>query len=193
MSFIRKKTASQVGLTMVELAVAMTIAGIVMTGMFIAYTDGIQQWRSTSDKMALYNEGSAALEKMCRWIRISNFVKIKPMSGRPNSKLELGYNDPSWGAAFYFIEQNNEVKWNDQTEGRNKFNMNLLPALRIRQEDPNAAPYLSVKSLTFTSLDDIGQGSPQLIGYSLIKIELILENPEGDTLYLSSVASKRNR
>lgn len=181
------------GLTVAELAVVMTISAIVLTGMLVAYTDGISFWKASSDKMLLYNEGSTALAKMSKWIRNSSFVKIKSFSGIPNSKLELKYHDTSWGAEFYFIEQNNSVIWNDKTEGRNKFNMRLLPAVRYRGTGPNEEPYLKVKSLKFTPLDDIGQGSPQLIGYSLVKIELVLESPEGDTLYLSSVASKRNK
>ena len=193
MIVIRKKAFGEAGLTLVEMAVVMIIAAIVMTGMLVAYTDGISYWRSTSDRMVLYNEGSTALALMSKWIRISNFIKIKSMSGFPDSKLELGYNNTSWGAEFYFMEANNEVRWNDQTEGRNKFNMTLLPEVKFRGSRPNEEPYLRVKNLKFTPLDDIGQGSPQLVGYSLVKIELVLQDPDGDTLYLSSVASKRNK
>jgi hypothetical protein len=178
---------------MVEMGVVLTISAIVLTGMLVAYTDGIRYWRSTSDKMTLYNEGTMALALMSKWIRNSNFVKIKSFSGLPNAKIELKYPHPSWSAEFYFVDQAGELKWNDQTQDRNKFNMKLLPAVSYRGTRPGDDPYLSVKDARFTSLDDIGWGSPQLVGYSLIKIELVLESAEGDTLYLSSVVSKRNK
>lgn len=178
---------------MVEMGVVLTISAIVLTGMLVAYTDGIRYWRSTSDEMVLYNEGTMALALMSKWIRNSNFVKIQSFSGLRNSKIELKYPNPSWSAEFYFVDQSGELKWNDQTEDRNKFNMRLLPAVHYRYLGRNEEPYLTVKDAKFTSLDDIGRGSPQLLGYSLIKLELVLESADGDTLYLSSVVSKRNK
>ena len=189
-----KKTRSGVdfGMTLVELAIVMVISSIFFTGMLVTYVNGIGYWRSTSDMLVLYNEGTIALDKMSKWIRNANFIRIKSISGSPNAKLELKYPPPSRSAEFYFIRSTGEVRWNDQTENRNQFNKTLLPAVRFRGRPRGEDPYLTVKKLEFTALDDIGTPSPQLKGYSLIKIELVLENQDGDTLYLSSVASKRN-
>jgi len=192
-TLLRKLRYSDRGLTMAEMAVVLAISAIVITGMLVAYVDGIQSWKAESERMVLYNEGSEALALMSRWIRNSSFIRIKSMSGVRDSKLDLSYNDPSWGASFYFVESANSVRWNDQTEGRNKFNMSLLPTVRFRETRPGELPYLRVKSLKFTSLDDIGQPSPMLKGYSLIKIDLVLQGSNDDTLYLSTVASKRNK
>jgi len=181
------------GMTMVEMGVVLVIAAIVMTGMLSAYTDGIRYWRSASEKSMLYNEGSTALIKISKWIRGSSFIRIKSMSGLPNARLELRYPSSTSSAEFYFVESDKSLKWNDQTEGRNQFNKTLLPEVRFRTGGYDDEPYLYVKQLRFLPLDDIGQGSPQLVGYSLVKIEMVLEDQKGDTLYLSSVASKRNK
>ncbi len=106
--------------------------------------------------------------------------------------MDLDYPDENWSAAFYFVRGDGSLRWNDHTEGRIRFNQKLLPAVRYRR-GRNETPYLAVIDATFTPLDDIGFQSPTLLGYSLVRIELILEDSRGDTLHLSSVISKRNR
>jgi hypothetical protein len=193
MKSLRKKIASRSGLTILEMAVAMTIAAIVITGVLIAYADGVRQWRYTTDRMVLHDEGRIALALMGRFIRQASFVKIRSFSGQPNASIELKYPDEIGGgsAKFYFIPDGGIIKWNDQTEGRNKFNMRLLPITSFRR-DEGESPYLTVKDARFLPLDDVGFGSPTLEGYSLVKIELVLEDADEDTLYLESVVSKRN-
>ena len=193
MKISRETLKPQAGLTLVEMAVVLIISSIVIVGMLTAYTDGIRHWKLSTEKMMLYNEGNIALNKMGRWIRNSNFIRIRAFSGLPDAKLDLRYNNPAWAAQFFFVRGANELRWNDQTEGRNIFNRRLLPIVNYRETGPNDEPYLSVKNLRFIPLDDIGTPSPTLRGYSLIRIELVLENPDGDTLYLSSVVSKRNQ
>ncbi len=181
------------GMTLVEMGVVLLLAGIVFTGMLVTYVNGIGYWKSTSDMLLLYNEGTIALEKMSKWIRNASYIQVRPMAGEPNAKLELRYNNSAWSAAFYFIRSTGELRWNDQTENRNQFNMRLLPAVSYRGRPRGEDPYLSVKRLEFIPLDDIGHGSPTLLGYSLIRVEMVLENQDGDTLFLSSVTSKRNK
>jgi len=180
-------------MTLVEVATVIAISAIVFTGVLIAYTDGIGYWQDTSEEFALYNEGTMALSLMGRFIRNANFIRIRSYSGLPFARLELGYpQEDTWSAAFYFVREDGSLRWNDQTQGRNKFNLKLLPAVEYRQ-DRDEDPYLTVISARFTPLDDIGSQSPTLIGYSLVRIELILEDSREDTLYLSSVVSKRNK
>lgn len=169
----------------------MAISAIVFTGVLIAYSEGVGQWLDTSEEFTLYNEGTAALSLMGRFIRQASFISIRGYSGVASARLDLNYPEDIGSATFYFVRQDGSLRWNDQTEGRNSFNMRLLPAVVFRQ-GRNETPYLTVVDATFTPLDDIGFQSPTLIGYSLVRIELILADSRGDTLYLSSVVSKRN-
>jgi hypothetical protein len=73
-----------------------------------------------------------------------------------------------------------------------KLNMTLLPMLNIHT-GPQEEPYLKVKDCRFTPLDHIGAPSPYLQGWGLIKVELVLEDDRGDTLYMSSVFAKWNK
>ncbi len=193
MKFSNRISSSQAGFTLVEIVVVLIISSIVMVGMLTVYTDGIRYWKSSTEKIVLYNEGSLALAKMAKWIRNANFIRIRSFSGLPDAKLDLRYNNPAWGAEFFFVEGAGELRWNDQTEGRNIFNKRLLPVVRFRGNGPNEEPYLTVASARFTALDDIGTPSPTLLGYSLIKIDLVLVSQDYDTLNLSSVVSKRNK
>lgn len=192
MRIFQRVLMSRSGVTLVEISTVIAISAIVFTGVLIAYTDGIRRWQDTSEEFDLYNEGTLALKVMGRFIRQANFIKIKSSSGLPFSRLELDYPENIGSAVFYFQARDGSLRWNDQTEGRNKFNLRLLPAMKYRQ-NRGETPYLTVKSARFTPLDDIGYQSPTLTGYSLIKIELILADPQEDTLYLSSVVSKRNK
>lgn len=180
------------GMTLVEVATVIAISALLFTGVLFAFSEGVGHWGDTSEEFTHYNEGTAALALMGRFIRNASFISIKSYSGVAFAKLELDYPEDIGSATFYFVKESGSLKWNDQTEGRNKFNLKLLPAVKYRQER-GEKPYLKVKRARFTSLDDLGFGSPTLIGYSLIKIELVLEDPDNDTLYLSSVVSKRNK
>jgi type II secretory pathway pseudopilin PulG len=191
MRVFQKIQISKTGITLVEVVAVMAISAIVFTGVLIAYTEGVGQWLDTSEEFTLHNEGTAALSLMGRFIRQASFISIRGYSGVASARLDLDYPGDIGSATFYFMREDGSIRWNDQTEGRNRFNMRLLPAVRFRQ-GRNETLYLTVKDARFTPLDDIGFQSPTLIGYSLVRIELILEDSRGDTLYLSSVVSKRN-
>ena len=183
---------SRSGMTIAEVATVIAISAIVFTGVLVAYTGGIEHWRDTTEEMVLYNEGTMALSLIGRFIRNANFISISSYSGLPEARMDLDYPDESWSAAFYFVRGDGSLRWNDQTERRNRFNLTLLPAVEYRR-NPNEIPYLTVNRARFIPLDDIGIPNPTLTGYSLIRIELSLENSRGDTLHLSSVVSKRNK
>ncbi len=192
--YLMKKTKPNAGLTIVEVVSAMAIAAIAFTGMLYTYTEGVRYTRQNSSKMVLYNEGSAALSKMSKAIRLCGRARIKPFGGVSNAKLDMAYA-ADWGggaADFYFNELGENIKWNDRRRGTNKLNMTLLPMLDFNTGH-GEEPYLKVKDLTFTDLDHIGTPSPYIRGFSLIRIELVLEDDRGDTLYLSTVSSKRNK
>ena len=70
--------------------------------------------------------------------------------------------------------------------------MTLLPMLDTHT-GPLEEPYLKVKDCKFTPLDHIGAPSPYLQGWGLVKIELVLEDDKGDTLYMYSIHAKKNK
>ena len=181
------------GMTLAEVVVVMAISAIVFTGMMVTYLEGVRYTRQNSSMMMLHNEGKTALEMMGGLIRQAARVRIASQGGVSNSRLELDYNDP-WGggdAEFYFSKAGKVLRWSDRTRDNRKLHMTLLPMLDI-DTGPYEEPYLKVKDCRFTSLDHLGIPSPYLKGYSLIKVELVLEDDQGDTLYLYSVHSKRN-
>lgn len=191
--FGRRKEGSS-GMTVLEVAVVMAISAIVMTGLLVAYAEGVHEWGAMSDMIELHDEGRLALSLMGRFVRNCNVMKVKSFSGLPTASMELDYPDEVGGgsARFYFVHQDGSLRWNDQTEGNNRFNMRLLPAVRYLN-DPE--PYLRVRRAQFIPLDerDVGFYSPTLKGYDHVRIELVLEDDKGDTLFLSSVVSKRNK
>ncbi len=191
MKVFQRVIISRSGMTLVEIVTAMAIASIVFTGVLIAYSSGIGHWQDTSEEMVLYNEGEMAFTLMGRFIRNANFIRIRSYSGLPQAMLELGYPDESWSAAFYFARGDGSLRWNDQVLGHNRFNLTLLPAVEYRQQR-NETPYLTVNRVRFIPLDDLGVQGPMLTGFSLIRIELTLEDSRGNTVQLSSVVSKRN-
>jgi len=191
--YFKIKSSKNTGLTAVEIVVVMAVSAIVFTGMLVTYAEGVKYTRQNSSMMTLYSEGSAVLRKMGGMIREAGRVRIFPHGGVSNARLELDYNR-DWGggeAEFYFSRATNVLKWSDKRRRTRKLHMTLLPMLDI-ETGPHEEPYLKVKDFRFTPLDHIGSPSPYLEGYSLIKIEMVLEDDRGDTLYLSAVHSKRN-
>jgi prepilin-type N-terminal cleavage/methylation domain-containing protein len=189
----RGKMLGEKGLTLVEIVVVMAISAIIFTGMMLTYSEVARYTRENSSLMTLYNEGSAAMILIRKAIREAGRARIRPSGGVSNARLELDYND-IWGggeAEFWFSKTDKKLKWSDRRRGTNRLHMTLLPMLNLNI-GPQEEPYLKVKDLRFTPLDHIGTPSPYLEGYSLIKIEMVLEDDWGDTLYLSSVSSKRN-
>ncbi|UCC78478.1 MAG: prepilin-type N-terminal cleavage/methylation domain-containing protein [Candidatus Zixiibacteriota bacterium] len=188
------RSSKDSGLSLVEIVVAMAVSAIVFTGMLVTYLEGVEYTRENSNMMTLYGEGKVALEQMGWWIRQAARVRISSYGGVSNARMRLNYND-AWGggdAEFYFSRAAKELRWSDRTEGKRKLHMTLLPILNI-DAGPYEEPYLKVKDCRFTPLDHIGAPSPYLEGYWLIKVEMVLEDDRGDTLYLSSVYSKRNK
>ncbi len=191
MKVFQRVIISRSGMTLVEIVTVMAISSIVFTGVIVAYSSGIGHWQDTSEEMVLYNEGTMALSLMGRFIRNANFIRIRPFSGLPEARMDLDYPEDIGSAAFYFVRGDGSFRWNNQVQGNNKFNLTLLPAVEYRQQR-NETPYLTVNRVRFIPLDDLGVQSPTLTGYSLIRIELTLEDSRGNTVQLSSVVSKRN-
>ncbi len=182
------------GFTLVELMVVIAISGIAMTGLLVAYTDGIDYLSDMAQVSILYDEGSAALVRIGMAIREANRITIRSNAGVRDARIDLRYPEDSGGGtvSIYFNELDKSVKWNNHRYGGNKFGIKMLPLFQYRSENDDDR-YLKVKRLQFTPLDFIGPINPQTEGYYLVMTELILEDARGDTLYLSSVVSKWNK
>lgn len=192
--YLLKKIKSNSGLTIIEVVVVMAISAIAFTGMVYTYTEGVRYTRQNSSKMVLYNEGSAVLRDISRSIRLCGRARIRSFGGTRDSRLDLA-NVPDHGGGgidYWFDNLGGTLKYNDTRDGISILNMTFLPMLDFNVR-PGEEPYLTVRNLKFTDLDYIGAPAPFTRGFSLIRIELVLEDALGDTLYLSTVSSKRNR
>lgn len=182
-------------MTLAEAVIAMAISAIVLTGMLAAYTDGIRYTRENASMMTMQNEGEAALEMMGNYIRKAARVRIRPYGGVSNAQIELDYTDVHYDGGdvdFIFSKSNKNIKWNNRMGNEARLNMNLVPMLNT-QTGPGEEPYLKVMDCRFTPLDHIGAPSPYLRGWGLVKIDLLLEDDQGDSLRMSSVFAKWNK
>ena len=192
---LKARISDNSGLTLVEIIIAMTIAAIVFTGMLYTYTEGVRYTRHNSSMMILYNEGTTALNFMAKRIRLCEKAKIRSFAGASNARLDLtipsDIKKEGGEVDFYFNRLTKTLKWDDRRDRTRRLNLTFLPMLEY-EGDQNDEPYLKVKDLRFTPLDYYGTPSPTLKGYSMIRIDMVLEDDQGDTLYLYTVSSKRN-
>jgi prepilin-type N-terminal cleavage/methylation domain-containing protein len=188
----------QAGVTLIELLLTMFISAIAITGLVSAYVDGLSQWRRAAERMLLYSEGNRALHIIEQRIFYATELQPRTQGGYANSRLDVkslvnyeGHVVPR-ESQFYYNPGDNSLRWNDLTGNQGYFNKRLLPMYNFsrRRNDP---PYISVESATFRPIDPIPPMNPFLEGYSVIKVELALRTPRGDSVYLSSVMSKRNQ
>jgi len=193
LEFFIKRFSNNKGLSLIEIVTALLISSIAFTGLLVAYTDGVRYVRDYSERSVMYSEGTAALETISRFIRVSSRALIKSYGGNRRTKLELRFPSEIGGRTeFYYVDAVHELRWNDSSENRNKFNMVLIPLMDYRRA-PGEDAYIKVKHCEFTPMDFMGVTNPLTQGYGLIKTELVLENVYGDTLYMSNVTAKRNR
>jgi prepilin-type N-terminal cleavage/methylation domain-containing protein len=81
--YLRKNS----GMTLAEVVIAMAISAIVLTGMLVAYVDGVRYTSENSSMMTMHNEGKAALMKMGKYIRRAARVRIRPYGGVSNAQI----------------------------------------------------------------------------------------------------------
>jgi hypothetical protein len=194
----QSRFASRAGATLVEMAATLFIAGIAMSGMVVAYTDGLQHWRKSSEKMVLYSEGATVLSLIERFVRQSDYITTYSAYRVPSHKMDLkvlvydGNQIVERDAQFYYSSFDNTLRWNNMTGDDGAFNEKLLPQYTFRLER-DEKPYLEVQNVTFTPLDTIASTSPSTDGCVLVKIDLLLNDARGDTLALSSMIARRNK
>jgi len=198
MKICRRQPGLIAGAPLIQMAFTVFIAGIAITGMVVAYSGGMEMWKKSTEQMVLYNEGSSALALIDRFVRRAGFLTVKSYAGHPNSMLELEVpvrtprNELDYRLVqFYFLGFDKTLRWNDLTGPQGVFNQKLLPMVTYRQQNQEE-PYLTVRYVKFTPIDPIRPNDPTTNGYTLVKIDLVLDALRGDSLHLSSVACRRN-
>jgi prepilin-type N-terminal cleavage/methylation domain-containing protein len=194
---LNRRCKSQNGLNLVELMVTVLIVGIVVTGMVTAYTDGIEAWKRSTDKMLLYREGSLALSMIEKEVHGSVFVSTNGGWNVPGNELRLkplarGVGEDIEGTElFYYYPYDKSLRRNRLIGAYGIFNQKVLPMFNY-QRGREEKPYLSVERVTVTAIDPSRPMNPTDEGYNMVKIELVLSGPRGDSLTLTGVYSKFN-
>jgi len=188
---------SQSGLNLVEVMVTVLIMGIAVTGMVVAYTDGIDAWKRSTQKMALYNEGSLALRTIHEEIMGSIFVETNSGWQIPGDELRLKPlakilgQEMEGDELFYYNSLDKSLRRNRLIGGYGIFGEKVLPMSNY-QRGQGEKQYLSVERVTFTPIDPLRPLNPTNEGYNLVKVELVLSAPRGDSLKLTGVYVKYN-
>lgn len=191
-------TKDRRGVTLIELMAVVLISGIAITGLVIAYTDGISYWRSAQSQSILYSEGSQVLLLLEKYVRQATFMETGYYSGHENAFMNLKILHRSSlrklqekVVQFYFNPPDNSIRMNDFTNDQARFHQRILPIMSAGHRR-DERPYLSVKSVSFRTVDPQRPDNPTQDGYGLVRIDLVLEGALGDTLALSSIVAKRN-
>jgi hypothetical protein len=191
---MKKRDSRLCGVSLVELLITMLISSIAISGMTLAYIDGLKYWRRSSEKMILFTEGSAALKTI--EIAVSQATHLyfhtnwKVPSNQMNVTVTTNGDDSKY-YEFYYQAFDNTIRYNDLTGYIGKYNIRLLPMYKYRYRQ-GERPYLNIESITFTPFDPLTPLNPTTDGYTTVKIELMLTDPQADTLILTSVVSKGN-
>jgi type II secretory pathway pseudopilin PulG len=182
------------GTTLVEVMATVIIASIAVSGLLTAYLDGIRTIKLETETMVMYTEGQAALIFIDRAIRHAHLVTTR-QSWRESSHFLYtkgpGKQYTVDGADFFFHQSDNSLRWNDFTGTQPVFNKPLIPLFEFRQQR-NEKPYIKVVDATFTAIDPDRPPNPTTEGFTLIKVNLKLAGPRGDTLEMSSIVARGN-
>jgi hypothetical protein len=185
------------GSTLVELMATILVGGIAMSGMAVAYSDALTQWRTASEKMVIFSEGTSTLSLIERFVRQASYINTYTPNRQPSPRMDLrvlvfdGNVIEERVAEFYYTASDNSLRWNNITGDNGVFGDRLLPLFSYHV-DVGQPPYLEIQKATFTPVDSIPSFSPTNDGFTSVRIDLVLNDASGDTLSLSSVVSRRN-
>ena len=188
---------SVAGLSLVEIMVTIFIASIAVTGMVVAYADGIGAWKRSNERILLYDEGSVALTKIDSLVTRATYLKTDSQWNFPGSELTVKGlrivrgQEVTRSADFYFYEFDKSLRWDDRLGDQGRFNLRLIPMWNYPR-NRGERPYITVESATFTPIDPIRPRNTLTEGYALIKIELVLSGERGDSLTLTKIVGKSN-
>jgi len=194
----RNRFSSRAGVSLVEVMATILIGGIAISGMVVAYCDGLGYWTRASEKMVLYNEGTSVLSLIERFVRQASYINTYTPNRQPSPRMDLrvlvfdGNAIDEKIAQFYYNSSDNTLRWNNITGENGVFGERLLPQFNFRL-DAVENPYLEIQKATFTPVDSIPSITPTMDGFASVKIDLMLKDARGDSLSLTSIVSRRNR
>jgi Flp pilus assembly pilin Flp len=193
---LKRFSSDEKGTTLVEVVIVILISSIAISGLAITYVDSIRMMNSETDKMVMYTEAEAAFNVLSEAVTYADFVTTRTSLNRPSDYLLVrGLDSDGSGYAernFYYNSVDKSFRWNDLSGDRGRFNLMLIPLFDYT-EGPQDDPYISVEELTFTAIDEHDPSSPTTDGYAIIRVDMKLRSPRGDSLMVSRAVAKFNQ
>ncbi len=184
-------------MTLIEVMVTMVISAAVVGGMGLAFSEAMRYWARESQKMQIYEDASLFLYKLNKQIRRAQFVAIYPFGGQQNARLVLDMpgntiRTPLWRADYYYVDAEGTIRYNGNVDDRPFYHKKVLPLWDFRTQGGNDTTYFDLYKVEFT-FTEAGNWPSSPGGPAMVKTELFMRSPSGDTLYMSSLNARRNR
>ncbi|OGC90283.1 MAG: hypothetical protein A2W25_05920 [candidate division Zixibacteria bacterium RBG_16_53_22] len=193
---LKKYRSDEKGTTLIEVVVAVFISSIAISGLAITYVDSIRLLNTETDKMVMYNEAEAAFNVLSDAVTYAEYISTRTGLNRPSDFLFVkGLDMDGSGYAernFYYNSSDLSFRWNDLSGDRGRFNLRLIPLFDYAQ-GPQDDPYITVEELTFTAIDEDEPRNPTTEGFAIIRVDMKLRSPRGDSLMVSRAVAKLNK
>jgi hypothetical protein len=183
------------GTTLVEVVVTMFIASIAISGLVMVYADSISLLNSETDKMVMYSEAEAAMRIISKAVTYAGYLTTRSNLNQPNDYLftrKKDTNGPGFDEReFFYYSPEKSLRWNDLSGDRGRFNLDLIPLFDYR-ERPEDDPYIAVEEISFTPIDPEPPANPTTVGFTVVRVDMKLRGPRGDSLLVTRTFSKMN-
>ncbi len=179
------------GVTLVEVMVVVFIFGFFTVGMVNAYIYGLKLFKSTVTMNLMYSDGMMVLRKIENMIRNAENINIFESDANPRMELVVPERSSAAGPVeFYVNHSDKSLRMNDRRVNHGEFNVRLLPATTYASRRRAVQAY-KMKRVKFEYAEDVTGGitDPQQM---MVRVTIVLENPEGDTLALRATTLNRN-
>ncbi len=179
------------GVTLVEAVVVVFIFGFFTVGMVNAYIYGLKLFKSTMTMNLMYTDGMLVLNKIEKMLRNAESINVFESDINPRMDLIVPEKSSAPGQVeFYVNASDKSLRMNDRRVGHGEFNVRLLPATTYSSRRRTVQAY-KMKRVKFEYARDVTEGiiDPQQM---MVRVIVVLENPEGDTLVLRSTTLNRN-
>lgn len=179
------------GVTLVEAVVVVFIFGFFTVGMINAYVYGINLYRSTLTLNLMYSDGMMVLSKMESMIRNAESISVFESEVNPRMSLIVPDKATAPGPVEFYVNYSDKsLRMNDRRVGHGEFNVRLLPGTTYSSRRRAIQAY-SLKRVKFEYATDLTGGivDPNQM---MVRISVVLANPEGDTVALNTTALNRN-
>ncbi len=186
------------GITLIEVVVTTFISSIVLSGLVMAYVQNFSEWRNSTEYMVLHNEGTRALEFISKFVHTATTLRVTSYGGYPQAKLDAtvpqrqGSDIVYRSAEFYYAPYDKSLRWNNLTGNQGIFAMRLCPLTDMRSQ-PGEHRYIEVERVEFIPFDPIRPGNRPQGDVKMLKVELEISSPRGETLLVTSYMTKFNK